>query len=607
MTIDWNKYGIDVSKVLGKTGNTLCPRCSSLRKPQHQKLPVMLVDMTTGKFTCQHCDYAGWVKSEERPMREKRIYTKPEPRPKAVGVNLLAWFKSRGISNETLLTAKVTEAVEWMPQTNKEMNCACFNYYREGELVNIKFRDGNKGFKLSKDAELIFYNIDSIRGRSEAIITEGEIDCLSLVEIGATNVVSVPNGATTGNQKLVYLDNCIDDFDGVEKIILATDDDEAGLSLRNELVRRLGSDRCYLVKYPVGCKDSNEVLVKHGKETLLACISMARQCDLEGIITIDSLKDRIDNIAKHGYPSVLKLEYIGLNELIKWRGGELTVVTGVPSHGKSEFLDQLAIMLSTQHKWRFAIFSPENQPTEIHAIKLLEKLFGANLKDIPDSEMMKCLDYLNDYFYFISVDDNDTTVDGILSKCAELVKRYGINSVIIDPWNVISHVRDKGQDKNEYISECLTKMTSFAMKYNTHVFLVAHPTKMQKDLVTKKVNVPTLYDISDSAHFYNKAFNGICVYRNFDTDTVSVHVQKVKFKWVGKTGVQEFTYDVASGRYAEVGDRPMNQMRYVNGEQDDIYNSTTKKIMARKIEPPVFHNEPKDKEDLDDQGNSYPF
>src|ERR1035437_9386008 len=107
-----------------------------------------------------------------------------------------------------------------------------------------------KNFKLVSGAELIFYNLDAIRGREEAIITEGEIDCLSLIEIGLTNAISVPNGAAKGNQKLVYLDNCIDAFDNVSKIIIATDADEAGGYLQKELIRRLGAERCYTVKYP---------------------------------------------------------------------------------------------------------------------------------------------------------------------------------------------------------------------------------------------------------------------------------------------------------------------------------------------------------------------
>jgi len=152
----------------------------------------------------------------------------------------------------------------------------------------------------------------------------------------------------------------------------------------------------------------------------------------------------------------------------------------------------------------------------------------------------------------------------------------------------------------------------FCAKYNVHVFLIAHPTKIPKDIVTKKHNIPTLYDISDSAHFYNKAFNGICVYRNFDTNTVDVHVQKVKFKWVGKTGMVSFTYDIPSGRYTEVGDKMLNEMVHVNNNGDEQFNDTNKKIVSGKFTRPVqetlvYHEPKKENVELDDNGKAYAF
>ena len=131
---------------------------------------------------------------------------------------------------------------EWMPQTQREENCICFPYFKDGEMVNIKFRDARKSFKMVKDAELIFYNLSSISDKKFCIITEGEIDAMSVYEAGfgvpdvdaetgevketelsKWGVVSVPNGASKGNQRLEYLYNCSDWFIGLHEIIIATD------------------------------------------------------------------------------------------------------------------------------------------------------------------------------------------------------------------------------------------------------------------------------------------------------------------------------------------------------------------------------------------------
>ena len=155
------------------------------------------------------------------PVNEdKPTYSRPTPRLETLQPDTIKYFETRGISNNTLLRFNITEAIEWMPIAQKEVKTLCFNYTRDGELLNIKYRAKGKDFKLEKNAELIFYNIDAIKDETTAVICEGEIDCLSLYEAGIYNAVSVPNGAGTGNQQLKYLDNCWNDFEGKEKIII---------------------------------------------------------------------------------------------------------------------------------------------------------------------------------------------------------------------------------------------------------------------------------------------------------------------------------------------------------------------------------------------------
>ena len=158
----------------------------------------------------------------------------------------MKWFETRGISQSTLSDLKIGEGPEYMPQTGKTENVIKFNYFMGDQLINVKYRDGRKNFKLYKGAEKVFYNINSIVGYDYCIITEGEMDVMALHEAGIPNAISVPNGATLNNNNLDYLDNCIDYLEDKEKVILAVDSDEAGQALQAELIRRLGSEVCYI-------------------------------------------------------------------------------------------------------------------------------------------------------------------------------------------------------------------------------------------------------------------------------------------------------------------------------------------------------------------------
>jgi twinkle protein len=187
-----------------------------------------------------------------------------------------------------------------MPQTGKVENTIKFNYMIGDELINIKYRDGRKNFKLYKGAEKVFYNINSIVGYDTCVIVEGEMDALAYHEAGITNVISVPNGATLNHNNLDYLDNCIDYFEDKEKIILAVDQDDAGIALQNELIRRLGAEVCYLTNF-VDCKDANEYLLKYGKDALVNTIKECRPVPLENVTTFKDIEHEVTDFVQNGF------------------------------------------------------------------------------------------------------------------------------------------------------------------------------------------------------------------------------------------------------------------------------------------------------------------
>ena len=173
----FNQHDLDVGKTQG-----ICPLCSHTRKPKNQKLKCSSYDWERGLGTCHNCNTTYQLHTYERKGASEREYIRPEPGfvydPPSSKV--LEWFKSRGISQDSIEALNVSEGLEFMPQTGQKENTIKFNYYMGNQLINIKYRDGRKNFKLYKGAEKVFYNINSIDGHDSFVIVEVEIDGLSL-------------------------------------------------------------------------------------------------------------------------------------------------------------------------------------------------------------------------------------------------------------------------------------------------------------------------------------------------------------------------------------------------------------------------------------------
>lgn len=554
------KYGIQAP--YGRSGNrkVFCPQCHEQRRDKRDK--SLSINLETGEFNCHYCGFSGcaaekepWEK-EERPWRnaapirrEKPVYKKPAPRQdcsSTLSANALKWFNGRGISEQTLKAMRVTEGLEWMPQKNGKANTVQFNYYHNGELVNTKFRTGDKCFKLCSGAELLPYGIDNIKGTSECIITEGEMDALSFFECGRHDVVSVPNGA---NSNLDYLDNYIEEyFDDKETIYIASDTDTKGVVLKEELIRRFGAERCRVLEYGDGCKDANEHLMKYGRESLLQCLANAPEIKLEGVFTVSDFEQSLDALFEHGMQKGVTIGHDNFDRLCSFETKRLCIVTGIPGSGKSEFIDEIAERLNMRFGWRFAYFSPENAPLAYHASKLIEKFTGKHFgKDtLTFGEYKQVKQHLEQNFFFIAP-KQDYRVDTILERAKFLVRRKGIKALVIDPYNRLED-ESEGQNETKYISKLLDKLTNFAQLNDILIILMAHPTKQPKNK-DGVIEAPTLYDISGSANFFNKTDFGIVVHRNRLENTVEVHIQKVKFRHLGECGTALFKYNLNNGRY----------------------------------------------------------
>ena len=544
----------------GKKRQT-CPSCRDTRSNKTDK--SLSINWKLCTAYCYHCDakffFGKTDKSDKeetatRKKEETKEYKKPGrlANEEAPGEEVLKWFESRGIPADVVVEEGITQAARVFSQKGVAEKCMLFPYYEEDRLVNRKYRTVKaKHFMLEAGAKLIPWRINEIEVTPECIIPEGEMDALSFIVAGFNNVISVPNGA---QKNLTYLDDYIEThFENKTRIYIASDTDAKGLELRAELVRRFGEEKCRIVTYGEGCKDANELLLQSGAEALRRAIAEAQEVPLEGIFTAEDVKDELLVLFENGLQQGAVLHMGELDRLLSVEVGRLMVVTGIPGDGKSEFLDEMAIRLWRYYDWRCAWFSPENFPVTLHHPKLIEKLIGKRFIKTMMSrmELDAAVEYLSRNFFDI-LPEEDYQVDTILEKAETLVRRKGIRVFILDPYNCLEHQIPTGQSETQYISEFLEKLRSFAKRKQVLVILAAHPTKMKRDPLTKQFPVPTMYDISGSAAFFNKADFGIAIERDRNKEVTRIHVQKVKFRHLGQPGIASFMYNYHNGRFVPI-------------------------------------------------------
>jgi len=584
------QLGINLNKVK-TSGKVLCPKCSHTRKKKND--PCLSVNVDLGTYNCHNvgCDFSGGVATNPYEPKPKE-YIRPPKFVNNTGLSesMVNWFFKRGITQKTLNLANITESKSWMPQTQKEENTINFNYFRDGELINVKYRDGRKNFRMIKDAELIFYGLDDIKDSDWCVIVEGECDKLAFLEAGVKEVVSVPNGASKG-ANLEYLDNCISYFENKKRIILATDSDEPGIALREELARRLGHERCFKASFN-DVKDANDFLVKHGSKKLKERLSEPNLSPypIEGIITADMMWDEMEDMFQNGLQKGAVTTFLpDLDDHLSFVQGQLMVLTGIPNHGKSPFALMLMVALSLNHGWKWGIFSPEHKPLKIFMSKVCEMLLGKRMRKgvgFTDTEKRYAKSFINEHLLFIEPEDENYRLDNILDKAKKLVVQKGIKGLIIDPWNKLEHNIEKGDNETTYISKELDKIIKFNQKNAVFSIIVAHPTKIRTVFKSKLHEVPTLYDISGSSNWFNKPDIGVTFYRNFETKQSEVYIQKMKYEHLGQQGMVRLRYNMNNGRFNNIyGDWDNSNWLIPNGAQETI------NIESKKEEMPDFYPE----------------
>ena len=558
-------YQVDIRHRTSGVIKTICNQCLPTRHNKRDR--SLRVNIDTGHCHCYHCGADFYVpddteereKAERQAARKRRAaavvpqhFQRPvfDASKTTLSDATERWLvETRCIPQSVIAELRITEQEEFMPQFGAKERCVCFNYFEGGQLVNTKFRSGKKHFKMVQGAELIPYNIDSLIGQTSCIIHEGELDAASSIAAGFKGVISVPAGA---NSNLSWLDRFMEThFEDLEEIIIAVDTDSAGIRLRDELVNRLGAERCRVVAYGPDCKDANEHLVKYGLESLRIAIEQAVEVPLEGIFTAADLHGDLRALFDNGFGPGAETGWEEMDKICTYERRRNIIVTGTPGAGKSEWVDELVLRLCLRHQWKIGFFSPENIPIVYHLRKLIEKLTGHRFQNgcgMTEGLLARSEEFLAENVSHISLKGN-ATPDRVLAKARELVVRRGCRIFVFDPLNRFDHEPAPGQTETQYISNLLNKFTEFATQYNCLLILVAHPRKMNRNPTTGATPRVEMYDINGSADFYNKADYGIVMERDKEIGITRVYVDKVKFKHLGVGGVATFVYDPVNGRY----------------------------------------------------------
>ena len=563
---DWNKIEHKNEKTTG-SAKLKCPQCNHTRKNKADKSLYVRYDSGVAKcFNCEGLSFRDSVQKETEqkytlPSQEWKNYTK-------LSDAVVKYFEGRKIQQYVLNEMRITEELHYQPAMQKKVNNIVFNFFEGDVLVNKKYRSGNKKFTQSKDAKSIFYNINSVIGKDECYIVEGEMDALSLVQIGVKNVLSVPNGA---NDNDVYWSTAEKYLTSVKRYFIAVDNDEKGNELAERIAQRLGRYRCERVNFEG--KDANEDLISG---VLEKTIKNTSRYPVSGTFGVMDMYDDIINLYDNGLPPVYSPKHHcfgNLSNIFTVMRGHLIVSTGIPSHGKSNFTEWYVMNLVNDFDMKASFFSPEHLPMQMHQTTFIQKFCGKNFWSeiqgtprLDKIDIAKYSEWANEKIYLTSPNEGSVARwDWLIEKMHEQMFSHGVDVFVIDAYNKVEHTENRSE--RELISRVLNKLTSFASANNVMVFLVAHPTKMQKN-ETGIYKIPDLYDVSGSADFRNQPHDGYCIYRYFEDNNggenyTSFYNLKTKMSFQGKIGANvDFDYHLPSGRYYARGSEPPTHYLY---------------------------------------------
>lgn len=542
-----------------------CPACSFGRSPSNRKIQCLSVEIDADKavFFCWHCSAKGAVRLQE--MNHVAREPKPEVSKAVKAMTgpldpVYAFLKTRGISKETAEVFNIHAASAFFPDLRRTTPAIGYPYKAAGKAAGSKLRSlEEKAHVCSKPLHSLFAgDLVDLEEGDYLIIAEGELDALSFFEAGIVNATSVPNGAQSFSAKddKTFLWANKDIIEKVSKVYIASDSDEPGEKLAEELARRIGRHRCWRIEYPDGCKDANDVLMKLGGETLKGCFENAKPWPISGLYEADRYFVELDEIYDNGYGGRISTGLDAVDKLYSLAPGRLCIVTGIPNHGKTTFVNQLIVNAARLYGIKTAICSFETPPaTHLGTMAeiLVQKHFveKENVAGVRMSkrELHSTYKFSLENFKFLQQDDGaKATVESLIERIKTAVFRWGVRAVVIDPYNYIQR-EASFESETQFIDDLLTRLRLTAVAYDLHIWFIAHTTKMQQNQ-DGSYQIPGGYHISGSGAWYAKADFGLTVYQvHDDPGTVKVVLWKVRFAWEGMKGEVKIMYDTSRNVY----------------------------------------------------------
>lgn len=445
----------------------------------------------------------------ELGVKTKHQYKYPKEVPLGDKSKIYEYFKRRRISPETLDYADVRQ--------DDEGNTV-WNYYDTNDVLTmVKYRPSrrvNKGenkcwCQKGADTCHLLFNMNRINVTQPLLICEGEPDCLSAIESGYTNAVSVPLGS--GN--FHWIEENWDWLEQFDNIIVCSDNDEAGLKMQKEVVYRLGSWRTKVVDIPQfvelqngqrrAVNDLNEVLYFFGKEKVLEIILNAKDSPVPGVIDFADIQD-VDLDAIDGITTgVRPLD----RYLMKLFQGTLNIITGINGAGKSSFLNQIICQSLEQDKNVF-LFSGElpNFQTKNWLNSVLagqrhieQRTYGESVYYKVRPEAKREMETFYRGRLYVYEDGRSNKVSDLMKTMEDSVRKYGTKLLIIDNLTAIN-LECSDKDKYEKQADFIMQLIAFAVKFNVIVCLVVHPHKIETMRRLNKMDVQGISAIIDLAH-----------------------------------------------------------------------------------------------------------
>jgi twinkle protein len=535
-----------------------CPFCMDTRGNPADRSLYIRTD--TGLYHCYHCNTKGVLLKK----KEGRKYERPKREFIEITDQAREFFRKRGLP-ESILDMRIVGSY-MNPYSGK--NFVTFNYYKNDVHVNTKYRNvAEKAFQMEANAELCLYNGDALRNADEyCVITEGELDALSWIACGYLFTVSVPNGASNNTG---YMDDYIGLFKNIKTVYIATDGDDKGVDLAYSIADRIGREKCLLVKFPYGVKDTNDILQNYefaiAKTMVEDCFNGASPFPIDGIETVQDNLEEAYQYLIHGYPETYSTGIPGLDRIFRVYFSEVTIITAAPNSGKSNLVDAICVNMSKIYGFRTGLFSAE-KTSALHITELVRKYIGKQM--VNAQEALEAMGHLNDHFFYIT-SQGLLSIDDIIFKAEQLVKTRGIRILVIDN---LSYVKmPSSMSMTDAAADLMAKINGFAKRYRIKVFLVAHPRKLDR-LGTGFYPAPDGYDILGSGHYFNLAHNIIAGTRVEGT-AFEVYTRKIKnMAFVSPNGdlgkvTLEFDFE-HGGNYNEVSGYEIKRMHNARNFSD---------------------------------------